>query len=126
MDEATLRDGVGTWKYQGQASASSAAPAVTVATDVGETADTAGGETTPALLSAAREGGADDLKLIKGVGPKLEGVLNDMGIYHFDQIAVWTASEVAWVDGRLKFKGRIDRDGWIDQAKSLAAGGAAK
>jgi len=126
VDEATLRDGVGTWKYQGQASASSAAPAVTVATDVGETADTAGGETTPALLSAAREGGADDLKLIKGVGPKLEGVLNDMGIYHFDQIAVWTASEVAWVDGRLKFKGRIDRDGWIDQAKSLAAGGAAK
>jgi NADH-quinone oxidoreductase subunit E len=80
----------------------------------------------PALLSAAREGGADDLKLIKGVGPKLEGVLNDMGIHHFDQIAVWTASEVAWVDGRLKFKGRIDRDGWIDQAKSLAAGGAAK
>ena len=78
----------------------------------------------PDLLTAARDGGADDLKLIKGVGPKLEGVLNDMGIYHFDQIAAWTAAEVAWVDERLKFKGRIERDGWIEQAKSLANGSA--
>ena len=45
-------------------------------------------------LSAAR-GGADDLKKIKGVGPKLEAMLHGMGFYHFDQIANWTAAEVA-------------------------------
>ncbi len=78
----------------------------------------------PDLLTAAREGGADDLKLIKGVGPKLEGVLNGMGIYHFDQIAAWTAAGVASVDERLKLKGRIERDGWIEQARSLANGSA--
>ncbi len=80
------------------------------------------GEEQPLTLSAAREGGADDLKLLKGVGPKLEGVLNELGFYHFDQIAAWTPAQVAWVDSRLKFKGRIERDGWIEQARQLAAG----
>ena len=54
---------------------------------------------------------------------KLEQTLNELGFYHFDQIAAWTDAEVAWVDTRLKFKGRIQRDGWIDQAKILAGGG---
>ena len=76
-----------------------------------------------AQLGAPRKAGADDLKLISGVGPKLEGVLNELGFYHFDQIAKWTAAEIAWVDERLKFKGRIERDNWIDQATTLAAGG---
>ncbi len=80
-------------------------------------------ESEPLLLSGAREGGADDLKRIKGVGPKLEGILNDMGFYHFDQIAEWGAEQIAWVDARLQFKGRIERDNWVDQAKRLAAGG---
>ena len=79
----------------------------------------------PALLEAAREGGADDLKLIKGVGPKLEGVLNDIGVYHYDQIASWTEQEVAWADENLVgFKGRVSRDGWVEQAKMLATGGS--
>ncbi|MEM7188098.1 MAG: NADH-quinone oxidoreductase subunit E, partial [Pseudomonadota bacterium] len=77
----------------------------------------------PELLAVARDGGPDDLKKIKGVGPKLEGILHDMGIFHFDQIASWSPTEVEWVDDRLKFKGRIERDGWIDQAKTLASGG---
>ena len=77
----------------------------------------------PLLLSGAREGGADDLKRIKGVGPKLEGILNDMGFYHFDQIAEWGPEQIAWVDARLQFKGRIERDNWVDQAELLAAGG---
>ena len=81
-------------------------------------------EKAPETLDGARDGGADDLKLLKGVGPKLEGTLNELGFYHFDQIAAWTEAEVAWVDTRLKFKGRIERDGWIEQAKTLAAGGA--
>jgi branched-chain amino acid transport system ATP-binding protein len=74
----------------------------------------------PAGLDAPKGGKADDLKQISGVGPKLESVLNDLGIYHFDQIAAWTKKEIAWVDDYLRFKGRIDRDGWIGQAKALA------
>ncbi|MEP5154537.1 hypothetical protein [Planktotalea sp.] len=79
--------------------------------------------TKPELLTAAREGGADDLKRIKGIGPKLEGVCNDMGVYHFDQIAAWTEQEMAWVNANLQgFKGRATRDKWVEQAKLLAAG----
>lgn len=78
----------------------------------------------PEVLSAPRESGADDLKMIKGVGPKLEQLLHSMGFYHFDQIAGWSAAEVAWVDENLKgFKGRVSRDNWVEQAKTLAAGG---
>ncbi|WP_243612347.1 NADH-quinone oxidoreductase subunit E [Shimia aestuarii] len=80
-------------------------------------------EKAPETLGAARDGGADDLKKIKGVGPKLEETLNALGFYHYDQIAKWTEAEIAWVDNRLKFKGRIERDGWIDQARTLAEGG---
>ena len=68
----------------------------------------------------------DNLKLISGVGPKLEGVLNDLGIFTFDQVAKWKKAEREWVDGYLKFKGRIDRDDWVKQAKALAKGGEAE
>jgi predicted flap endonuclease-1-like 5' DNA nuclease len=79
--------------------------------------------TRPVALTAPRAGVADDLKLIKGVGPKLETVCNGLGFYHFDQIANWTAAEVAWVDDNLEgFKGRVSRDDWISQARDLAAG----
>ncbi|MCB1339351.1 MAG: hypothetical protein KDK10_18490 [Maritimibacter sp.] len=78
----------------------------------------------PATLKKARGGKPDDLKQIKGVGPKLEKLCNELGFWHFDQIAAWTADEVAWVDANLQgFKGRVSRDGWVDQAKVLAAGG---
>ena len=87
------------------------------------TAD-AGEGTKPELLSEAREGGPDDLKYIKGVGPKLEQALHDMGVFHFDQIASWTDEEVAWADQNLVgFKGRVSRDDWVSQAKILAEGG---
>jgi NADH-quinone oxidoreductase subunit E len=65
----------------------------------------------------------DDLKLISGVGPKLEGTLHSLGIYTFAQVAKWKKAEREWVDGYLKFKGRIDRDDWVKQAKVLAKGG---
>ena len=78
----------------------------------------------PAALAAPNEGGADDLKKIKGVGPKLEELLHSLGIYHFDQIAVWGPAEVAWMDSNLEgFFGRVTRDDWVGQAKTLAAGG---
>lgn len=66
------------------------------------------------------EGDADDLKKISGVGPVLEGKLNDLGIYTYAQIAAFTAEDIAKVDERLSFKGRIERDGWLDQAAELA------
>ena len=77
----------------------------------------------PEALSGARDGGADDLKMIKGVGPKLEIMLNELGYYHFDQIAGWSAAEVAWVNDNLTgFKGRVSRDNWVEQARKLASG----
>jgi NADH-quinone oxidoreductase subunit E len=54
----------------------------------------------------------------------LEKTLNELGFYHFDQVAGWRKKEVEWVDARLRFKGRIERDGWIAQAKILAKGGS--
>lgn len=78
----------------------------------------------PEALSAPRAGGADDLKKIKGVGPKMETMLHELGFYHFDQIAGWSADEVAWVDANLKgFRGRVSRDNWVEQATLLAKGG---
>lgn len=78
----------------------------------------------PAMLSVARDGQADDLKMSKGIGPKLEQLCNSLGFYHFDQIAAWSAQEVAWVDANLEgFKGRVSRDQWVAQAKILASGG---
>lgn len=85
--------------------------------------ETASADGKPELLSAPRAGGADDLKKISGVGPKLEEELNAAGVYHYDQIANWTAAEVAWADENLiKFKGRISRDDWVGQAKTLMQG----
>ncbi|RMF34965.1 MAG: fused NADH-quinone oxidoreductase subunit E/endonuclease, partial [Alphaproteobacteria bacterium] len=78
----------------------------------------------PPTLSAPRDGKPDNLKEIKGVGPKLEALLNRLGFYHFDQIAAWSEAEIEWVDAHLEgFRGRIRRDDWIAQAKILAQGG---
>ena len=81
---------------------------------------TAKGPSRPAGLEAPRAGKADDLKRISGIGPKLEMVLNDLGVYHFDQIAAWSRAEIDWIDDYLQFKGRVDRDKWIEQANELA------
>lgn len=87
-------------------------------------ADTSVAGKKPRLLKAARKAGADDLKRIKGVGPKLAQACNDMGVYHFDQVAAWNAAEVEWANENLPgAKGRVSRDGWVAQAKILASGG---
>lgn len=65
----------------------------------------------------------DDLKLISGVGPKIEGILHSLGIYTWAQVAAWKKAEREWVDNYLKFKGRIDREDWVKQAKALIKGG---
>ncbi len=85
--------------------------------------DDGGPEKAPAKLKAARKGGPDDLKLIWGVGPKMEKLMHSMGFYHFDQVAGWSDENLRWVDRRLEgFKGRARRDDWIGQAKKLATG----
>lgn len=114
--QAELATRKGEWKYQGGSAAETAADKTEVPAEV------AAGEK-PVFLDAARGGTPDDLKLIKGVGPKLESVLNSIGVYHFDQVAAWSPVEVAWVDENLiGFKGRVSRDNWVEQAKKLAAG----
>jgi NADH-quinone oxidoreductase subunit E len=65
----------------------------------------------------------DDLKMISGVGPKNEEILNSLGIYRFAQVAGWNEAQRAWVDSYLNFKGRIERDDWVKQADALARGG---
>lgn len=77
----------------------------------------------PEGLAEPRGGKADDLKRISGIGPKIEGLLNELGVFHYDQIAGWSDATVAWVDEHLSFRGRIGRESWIEQAKTLAAGG---
>lgn len=135
--QAELAARKGEWKYQGGAGEADSAPEQDAPETVPDTAaDTTpdydgdgtreGTEegTRPEALSGPREGGADNLKEIKGIGPALERLCNELGFYHFDQIANWTADEVAWVNANLQgFKGRVSRDKWVEQAKILAAGG---
>lgn len=59
---------------------------------------------------------ADDLKAISGVGPKLEQVLNRLGVSTYAQIAAWTEAEIARIEEHFGFPGRIGRDGWVAQA----------
>ena len=78
-------------------------------------------EQAPVLLSAPRPGGPDDLERLAGVGPKLHKLLNELGFWHFDQIADWGPGEIAWVNSRLgAFRGRIEREDWVGQARRLA------
>ncbi|MEM1088472.1 MAG: hypothetical protein AAGH90_12155 [Pseudomonadota bacterium] len=79
----------------------------------------------PSGLSAP-EGSPDDLTRIKGIGPKLSAKLNALGIYHFRQIAHWGEEEAAWVDDYLSFKGRVERENWISQAKGFSANGSSR
>jgi NADH-quinone oxidoreductase subunit E len=80
-----------------------------------------GQERKPGGMDAPRAGVGDDLKKIKGMGPALEKKCNDHGIWHYDQIAAWSAEEVAWADQNLvQFKGRVSRDDWVTQARILA------
>ena len=108
-------------KPKSEGNAPNATPA---ATPEAKAAGQAGG-VKPAGLTAPKGGRADDLKLILGIGPKLEALCHRLGFYHFEQIANWTAGEIAWVDENLEgFKGRVTRDKWVAQAKILAAGGS--
>lgn len=91
--------------------------AATAQPQMGVTAPAQGKE--PLRLDAPRNGQGDDLQKITGIGPVLEKKLNEMGIWHYSQIAQWSEAEIVWIDDALSFKGRVERDDWIGQARSL-------
>ncbi len=76
---------------------------------------------TPKKAAPKAEAGADDLKKLSGVGPALEKKLHEAGVTTFAQIASWGADEIAEFDEKLSFKGRIEREGWVEQAKAIVA-----
>lgn len=82
-------------------------------------------EPSPEDLARMAEAG-DDLTRIKGVGPKIAGLLHREGVHHFAQIASWTDADIFAIDTKLgNFAGRPMRDQWVEQAKLLATGDAA-
>ncbi|MGL5446223.1 MAG: hypothetical protein ACRDBL_02820 [Rhabdaerophilum sp.] len=89
---------------------------------VAAVAATTGEGAKPKGLAGPRDGKADDLKRIRGIGRQNEGRLHALGIWHFDQVAAWSADEALWVGAYLAFPGRIEREEWIAQAKVLAEG----
>lgn len=124
--EQELSERKGSWKYEKEGAAKPAPAKKASAKKPAakeKAAPAATSDARPALMMDAPEGGkADDLKKISGVGPKLEQTLNDLGIWHFHQVAKFTKDDIAWVDDRLRFKGRIERDDWVGQARELAKG----
>jgi NADH-quinone oxidoreductase subunit E len=99
-----------------------ATAAVTASAEPAATAADEGAK--PAGLAAPRNGQADDLKTLEGIGPALEKLCHELGIFHFDQIAAWGEAEIAWMDANLKgFKGRVTRDKWVAQAKLIGSAG---
>ncbi len=98
------------------------APAATAAPKTAKAAAKAApAKAAPAKAAApAADQAADDLKKLSGVGPALEKKLLDGGVTSFAQIAAWSADDVASVDAELSLKGKIEKEGWIAQAKDLA------
>lgn len=123
------------------AAASIAATGPDIMMGMGEIAATAAAEEARAVQRQGQAGAAlapppapaapsdsepDDLRRIKGVGPKLAALLHSLGVTRYAQIAAWTDEDVAAIDAKLgTFAGRIARDSWIEQAKLLAAGDTA-
>ncbi len=129
-DATGVKAAIGTGSVSGAALVAGAAaavatkaakPAKKAAAAAPSTAEAVEAERPANLLTEARGGQADDLKRISGVGPKLEGLLNQNGVFHFEQIAAWNDAEIAYMDDQLSFKGRIARDNWIEQAAGFAA-----
>ncbi len=109
--------------YELPAAFAAAAVAPTVAAedaDRAAAADAVG--TRPLALAAPLGGKADDLKRVRGIGPQNERKLHGLGVYHFSQIAAWTAENAKWAGSFMAFPGRIEREGWIAQATILATG----
>lgn len=101
-----------------EAPATEAAMAATVTTPEEFKLESPSTDAMPKLLKKAK-GKADDLTQIKGIGPKLQTTLNELGVFHFAQIAAWTPENIGWLDDKLTFKGRIYREAWVEQAQNI-------
>lgn len=101
--------------------AGSVAAVAVAATDAKKAAPKKADKTAPKKAAKAETAG-DDLKQLSGVGPALEKKLHESGVTTFAQIAAWTDADIADMDEKLSFKGRIEREGWVEQAKELAKG----
>ena len=96
------------------------------ARDEVEAAEAAAPPAATPVAPAAASGEADDLRRIKGIGPKLATLLGTLGVTRFDQIAAWDDAEIDRIDAQLgTFAGRIRRDSWVEQAGYLAGGDVA-
>jgi len=120
-DSAAAESEVGSSKSKGAASGSEDQAEVGDDSDQQDDADIQD-DWRPAGFSGP-DGETDDLKRIRGVGPVIERTLNDLGIYHFHQVAAFTDENIMWVDNHISFQGRIKRENWISQAQLLAEGG---
>jgi predicted flap endonuclease-1-like 5' DNA nuclease len=76
----------------------------------------------PLILSSPKTVGKDNLKKIKGITPKIENDLNNLGIYHFEQISKWSNKNCDWIEGFLHVSGCAKNNQWVDQAKILQSG----
>ena len=113
-----VKSAVGAGSVPAAAAAAPAPKADAGKPEKGPAADAA--NAAPAPDSGAAD--ADDLKQLSGVGPALEKKLHAAGVTRFAQIAAWTADDIAEMDEKLSFKGRIEREGWVDQAKKIVEG----
>ncbi|MEZ5872486.1 MAG: hypothetical protein R3D32_11730 [Nitratireductor sp.] len=77
----------------------------------------------PPLSAKPKGGKPDNLTLIDGVGNAIEKKLQELGVWHFAQIAKWTANQQVWIGNEIGFPGRPERENWVGEAKVLAAGG---
>ncbi|MEO0549306.1 MAG: hypothetical protein AAFZ91_05250 [Pseudomonadota bacterium] len=100
------------------AAAPEAHPSEAVLQELGDMLDTEAGLIQPVAIEKPSNG-ADDLTAIGGIGPRIATVLNDLGIWTYEQVAAWTEENQLWVDDHLAFNGRVARESWVEQAKSL-------
>ncbi len=96
------------------------APTADKSAEASAAAEPAKAESAELKFMDGPNGEPDDLKKISGVGPKIEDRLHELGLYHFSQIMALSTEEIAMIDEKLNFKGRIERDDWVSQAKELS------
>ncbi len=89
--------------------------------DTAETDVPAAERRKPAALLDGPDGQPDDLKAIRGIEPAIERALNDLGVFHFRQIAAWSPQELAWVDHHINLRGQALRETWVEQAREREA-----
>ncbi len=120
-DKTGVKAAIGTGSVAGVAVAAAAAKKPAAKKAAAPKAEAAPKKAAPAKAAKA-DAGADDLTKISGVGPVIVKKLHALGITTFAQIAAWTPADVEDFDEKLSFKGRIDRDNWLEQAKELSKG----